>query len=429
MADAFISVVMDQLAPFLLDKLKEEVKLRHVKNVLLNLEKNEIKKVPESAWLEKLKDVSYEMEDVLDEWRTKILISEIAVNESSAPDGRTGKKKPFDLKRIAKAIIEAVGGGVPNLTEWEAWHNHLCQSLEEKLFLLVLDDVWTEDRASWDLLKLSLDRGKKGSRIVVTTRNDAVALTVSTTDKHNLQQLSDDGCWLLFEHLAFEGRRGESDCQRLKDIGRKISDRCKGVPLYAKTLESLMPRKRTVEDWEDVLASDIWKLPTVSKGVLPPLLLSYNALPSHLKRCFTYCAVFPKDHRIEKDCLIKVWMADGCLQSSQTRELESIGAEFFDELVMRSFFQNLEMDMDGNVSYYKIHDLIHDFAIFLANNECLVVESSEINFIHSKTRHLSVMFSAEDEGRISLSIWNLKSLRTLLVWRYFGFEDLTLLSH
>ncbi|KAF6142269.1 hypothetical protein GIB67_030636 [Kingdonia uniflora] len=100
MADALISVVVEQLAPFLLDKLKKEVKLvlgapeavqelhdtfdkirdvlddvekRHVKNVLLNLEKNEIKKVPESAWLEKLKDVSYEMEDVLDEWCTKIL--------------------------------------------------------------------------------------------------------------------------------------------------------------------------------------------------------------------------------------------------------------------------------------------------------------------------------------------------------------------
>ncbi|KAF6134940.1 hypothetical protein GIB67_023278 [Kingdonia uniflora] len=203
MADALISVVVKQLAPFLLDKLKEEVKLvlgapedvqelhdtfdkirdvlddaekRHVKNALLNLEKNEIKKVPESAWLEKLKDVSYEMEDVLDEWQTKIQKLEIAADESSAPDGvdgaHAGKKK--------------------------AWHNHLCQSLEGKLFLLILDDVWIKDRASWDQLKLALDLGKKGSRIVVTTRNDTVAMTVGTTDKHNLQQLSDDDCWLFF---------------------------------------------------------------------------------------------------------------------------------------------------------------------------------------------------------------------------------------
>ncbi|KAF6139602.1 hypothetical protein GIB67_033606, partial [Kingdonia uniflora] len=123
MADALISVVVEQLAPFLLDKLNKEVKLvlgapedvqelhdtfdkirdvlddaekRHVKNALLNLEKNEIKKVPESAWLEKLKDVSYEMEDVLDEWHTKIPKSQIAADESSAPDGaRTGKKKSY----------------------------------------------------------------------------------------------------------------------------------------------------------------------------------------------------------------------------------------------------------------------------------------------------------------------------------------------
>ncbi|KAF6138663.1 hypothetical protein GIB67_001251 [Kingdonia uniflora] len=96
-----------------------------------------------------------------------------------------------------------------------------------------------------------------------------------------------------------------------------------------------MPRKRNVDDWEDFLASDIWKFPTAGELALSPLLLSYNALPSHLKHCFTYCAVFPKDHIIEKDLLIKMWMAEGCIRSSETREtreLESIGAEFIDEL-------------------------------------------------------------------------------------------------
>ncbi|KAF6140539.1 hypothetical protein GIB67_035566 [Kingdonia uniflora] len=45
-----------------------------------------------------------------------------------------------------------------------------------------------------------------------------------------------------------------------------------------------------------------------------------------------------------------------------------------------------------------------------------------------KARHLSVMVS--DNGcRIPLSMWNLKSLRTLLVWRSLRFEDMTLLSH
>ncbi|KAF6137470.1 hypothetical protein GIB67_016663, partial [Kingdonia uniflora] len=138
-ADAVLFIVVEQLAPFLLDKLKKEVKLvlsapkdvqelhdifdnirdvlddaekRHVKNVLLNLEKNEIKKVPESVWLEKLKDASYEMEDVLDEWRTKILKSEIAADESSAPDGvdgaRTGKKKGLITEDRANIDPEAL---------------------------------------------------------------------------------------------------------------------------------------------------------------------------------------------------------------------------------------------------------------------------------------------------------------------------------
>ncbi|KAF6138662.1 hypothetical protein GIB67_001250 [Kingdonia uniflora] len=95
--------------------------------------------------------------------------------------------EPFDLKRIAKAIIEELGGDVPNLTTLQAWHNHLCHSLEGKLFFLVLDDVWTKDRARWERLKLALDHGKKASRIMVITRDNVVAQTVGTTAKHNLQ--------------------------------------------------------------------------------------------------------------------------------------------------------------------------------------------------------------------------------------------------
>ncbi|KAF6136458.1 hypothetical protein GIB67_035017, partial [Kingdonia uniflora] len=52
-----------------------------------------------------------------------------------------------------------------------------------------------------------------------------------------------------------------------------------------------------------------------------------------------------------------------------------------------------------------------------------------------KARHLSVMLSAEDKGLIPISIWNLKSLRTLYVWgKSYQLEsgidcqDLTLLS-
>ncbi|KAF6162696.1 hypothetical protein GIB67_022355 [Kingdonia uniflora] len=268
---------------------------------------------------------------------------------------------PFDLKRVAKAIIEAVGDDVPTISEWEAWHRHLCKSIEGKRYLLMLDYTWTKNQKIWDQLKLCLDFGAKGSRIMVTNRNDIVAVTVGSTYKHDLGQLSDDDCWSLFRRLVFGGE------MKKIAICWKISD---------------------------VLASDVWELPKVSQGVLPPLYLSYCALPSHLKRCFTYCVIFPKDTKIEKDSLVKMWMAQGFLHSTATRQVETIGEEYFNDLVMRSFFQDLQIAEDGGITHCKMHDLMHDFTNFLANNECLIAETTDIEANYSKARHSNLSFTS-----------------------------------
>uniref|UniRef100_A0A6M2EB87 NB-ARC domain-containing protein n=1 Tax=Populus davidiana TaxID=266767 RepID=A0A6M2EB87_9ROSI len=82
---------------------------------------------------------------------------------------------PFDEVRIAKAILEALQGGAPNLVELESLLQSVSESIKGKKFLLVLDDVWTESHGQWEPLKLSLKSGAPGSRIIVTTRKHSVA--------------------------------------------------------------------------------------------------------------------------------------------------------------------------------------------------------------------------------------------------------------
>ncbi|KAF9612293.1 hypothetical protein IFM89_038863 [Coptis chinensis] len=90
MAEAILSVVLDQLTSFIRIEVAQEVqlvvgvreelqnletKLRLVKAVLEDAEKKEIHDNAVKVWLGQLKDVMYDAEDVLDEWNTRILIS------------------------------------------------------------------------------------------------------------------------------------------------------------------------------------------------------------------------------------------------------------------------------------------------------------------------------------------------------------------
>ncbi|KAK3220152.1 hypothetical protein Dsin_014122 [Dipteronia sinensis] len=215
---------------------------------------------------------------------------------------------PFDEIRIGKAILESLRDAAPNVNEFESVLKNIHESIKDKKFLLVLDDVWTEDSNKWEQFKNSLKYGSKGSRILVTTRKMNVAKVMGSTNFIEVGMLSDDKCWSLFSQISFYGRNTE-ECKKLEDVGRSIVKKCNGLPLGVKTLGGLLRFKKTIEEWQNVLDNEMWELEEVENMIFTPLLLSYFDLPSQLKRCFLYCAIFPKDFIIEKNHLIKLWMA------------------------------------------------------------------------------------------------------------------------
>ncbi|KAL0441422.1 UNVERIFIED_CONTAM: putative disease resistance protein RGA3 [Sesamum radiatum] len=269
----------------------------------------------------------------------------------------------FDEVRIAKAILEIVAGRSPDLNELESLLNCLKDSISGKKFILVLDDVWTEDYTKWEPLRNALNCSHPGSKILVTTRSERVARLMHTAETHHLGQLSDDDCWMLMKRAAFYGR-SEEECEGLQYIGKKIADKCKGLPLAAKVLGSLLRFKDTKEEWGCILDSQTWELREAEVELFPHLFLSYNELSPSMKQCFSYCAIFPKDSKIDVEMLIRMWMALGFLGSTRsTSELELRGKEYFNNLRMRSFFQDY-MEFRGRVTC-KMHDIVHDFAQFL----------------------------------------------------------------
>ncbi|XP_077239353.1 putative disease resistance protein RGA3 [Tasmannia lanceolata] len=315
----------------------------------------------------------------------------------------------FDVLRITNAIIESASGSNCGLSNLDAAQRCLREKLNAEKFLIVLDDVWGENQIhNWDRLRAPFGVGVKGSKIIMTTRDERVARTMATIPSHDLQGLPDDDCWELFTRRAFGGRISNAHPE-LEEIGRQIVKKCNGLPLAVKTLGGILSSKRNVSEWESILTSEIWK--DDKSDILPALRLSYRYLPTNQKQCFAYSAAFPKDHEFLKDVLVRQWMAAGFIQPKGSTLLEDIGGEIFDDLLTKSFFQYSRQNFRGT-SDYVMHDLMHDLAESVSGDECCKMEDGTPRSIPEMARHLS--WTDVNEGSMSLeALKKFKRLRTL----------------
>ncbi|XP_021288424.1 disease resistance protein RGA2-like [Herrania umbratica] len=313
----------------------------------------------------------------------------------------------FNVCIIFKKILKSLVDDKVDDLDLDKVQRKLEENLEGKKYLVVLDDVWNEDTSKWNDFSQYLVFGAPGSKILVTARSMKVASSMGVHDPYLLKGLNEEESQNLFEKVAFEGRQIDP---KLGLIGKVVAQKCKGVPLAIKCLGGLMRQKPDENYWSSVQEDEIWKLVKENDGLLPALRLSYTHLPSHLKRCFTFCSLFSKDSEIYKDELIHSWRAQGYIQLREGNEnIQDIGDEYFNELLSRSFFQEEEKDDDGNI-FCKMHDLIHDLALSVAGcrfhwmkdekesipkgirHVSLEKNSKEVAFTLSKTKGIRTMF-------------------------------------
>ena len=147
--------------------------------------------------------------------------------------------------------------------------------------------------------------GAKGSKVIVTTRDQGVVsmMEPSVNYHHSLKPLADDNCRLVLVQHAFENRNIEQH-PNLKSMGKKIVEKCDGLPLAAKVLGGLLHSELQDDKWEHILNSKIWILPDTECGIIRALRLSYHHFPAHLKKCLFYCATFPKDYGFKEKELV-----------------------------------------------------------------------------------------------------------------------------
>ncbi|XP_057778306.1 putative disease resistance RPP13-like protein 1 [Salvia miltiorrhiza] len=231
-----------------------------------------------------------------------------------------------------------------------------------------------------------------------------VASIVNTLHIHELKGLSEEECWSIIRAKAF----GKKDVpSEFEAIGRKIARRCQGLPLAANIVGGVLHNK-SEEKWR--LIEEKWLSPNEGGDNITKILrLSFDNLsPPLLKKCFAYCAMFPKGSEIIKQELIEMWMAEGFLQADGRDDMESVGEEFINVLLHNSLLQVSRRDLNGNVVSCGMHDLVHDLA-------CSVSSSSNSTGGSSRVRYMLLEdnYCGDESSRIPKEM--AKSLRTLLI--------------
>uniref|UniRef100_A0A0D9WYF1 NB-ARC domain-containing protein n=1 Tax=Leersia perrieri TaxID=77586 RepID=A0A0D9WYF1_9ORYZ len=263
---------------------------------------------------------------------------------------------------MVKEAIRCCGGDYGRAETLAELQLILRSTVSGKHFFLVLDDVW--DAGVWtSLLRLPF-HGAATGRVLVTTRDQSVAVRVGARHIHQVKHLGVESGWELLHMTAhLDG----DEIQSLRDIGMGIVAKCGFLPLSIKVIGGLlMTKSRSRAEWERVLGSDAWSMADVEiKGAI---FLSYEDLPSHLKQCFLYFSLFPADFVYYRCHLCRQWIAEGFVAASGEFTMEEIAEQYYYDLITRSILQP-HPDYLADQSRCTVHDVLRSFAQHLSKRE------------------------------------------------------------
>ncbi|KAJ8438874.1 hypothetical protein Cgig2_007719 [Carnegiea gigantea] len=147
---------------------------------------------------------------------------------------------------------------------------------------------------------------------------------------------------------AFGQRYGQQCPPDLVEIGQGIVERCANVPLAIRVVGSLLYDQGR-EKWLWFQKAELGRLKDGGSNAIGPILkLSYYHLDPPLKTCFGHCALFCKDDVIEKETLIRLWMAQDYIlpQEGQSVRTSSSKQNVVDQMEELKALSNLKGSLD-----------------------------------------------------------------------------------
>ncbi|KAM0860816.1 hypothetical protein ACQ4PT_046316 [Festuca glaucescens] len=275
------------------------------------------------------------------------------------------------LRSIIKELFDKVD--VPSniaVVDITYLEDTLKRFLEQKKYLIILDDVWTPE--AFDDLSRALLCNDKGSSLLITTREGDVASLASRGHILTLEALPEDKAWNLFCKKSFSRETNHECPEDLKPLSKEIVSKCKGLPLAIVSVGSLLNvREKTVEEWRRINDQLSWEIINNSRlgHIRNVLHLSFIYLPTYLKSCFLYCSLFPEDYLFRRKQLVRLWMAEGFILEKGVSTLEEVGEGYLKELVSRNMLQLVSRNPCGRMRRFRMHDIIRELAVDLCKKD------------------------------------------------------------
>ncbi|XP_023642925.1 probable disease resistance protein RF45 isoform X2 [Capsella rubella] len=303
--------------------------------------------------------------------------------------------------------------------------DELFQLLATSKSLIVFDDIWRIE--DWDKIK-QIFPPKKGWKVLLTSRNDRVAMHDATHVNFKPDVLTDQDSWTLFERKAMP-RKDDSEYKIYEKLAKEMVKHCNGLPLAVKALSSLLfETGKIVHEWER-LSTNIGYHNVVGRttddnnSIDRVLSLSFEELPSYLKHCFLYLAHFPEDYAISVSDLAYYWAAEGIPRPRNYNgaNLRQVADGYIEELVKRNMVISERDAKTSRFETCQLHDVMRDLCLLKAEEDNFVhiVENSASAATFQspwKSRRI-VVHRLDDETYLwELEILNPK-LRSLLIIR------------
>ncbi|XP_027337500.1 uncharacterized protein LOC113851227 [Abrus precatorius] len=308
-----------------------------------------------------------------------------------------------DIRKIQDDIAAPIGLDFKDKNESERLKLLWSRLTGAEKILLILDDVWNP--ISFDEIGIPRKDNHKGCRIVLTTREMKVCQSMGCEKIIQLGVLSEEDAWTLFKMHA---NISDSSSKRLLDKGRDITKECKGLPVAIAAIASSLKGEQRLEEWKSTLKSLQKSVPMhgVDKSLIEVykcLRYSYDNLKDEeAKKLFLLCSMFPEDEELSNETLTRFGIGAGFLGEMDCKYDEARNQVV---VAMNKLVDSCLL-LKGGKQSVKMHDLVRDVALWIANEEIQAVNVSNKNqkFLLERRRNIKYLLC---EGK-SMDVFSCK---------------------